>query len=178
MSFLWLLSFFLCVFSQLFFGFVLKIDNYTPVFLSLHVGTSGFISNLRQFTWIKVEQFTSRGVQVRCFFFFFFSSMWSFCLICADCLDFGWKCDSGLQKRLGDRQKPCLILAGVPFTSPEALMAAVHQNSHTALPRFTLQVCLFAHLHGLALRWHLQRRTGDVLRSVDRGTSSINSLLR
>lgn len=95
-----------------------------------------------------------------------------------ECLDFVWKCYSGRQKRLGGRQKPCLILAGVPFTSSEALMAAVHQNSHTSLPGFTLQVCLFAHLHGLALRWHLQRRTGDVLRSVDRGTSSINNLLR
>ncbi|KFZ69513.1 hypothetical protein N338_08080, partial [Podiceps cristatus] len=29
----------------------------------------------------------------------------------------------------------------------------------------------------LSLRWHLGRRTGEVLRSVDRGTSSINSLL-
>ncbi|KAK2840225.1 hypothetical protein Q5P01_013965 [Channa striata] len=28
-------------------------------------GTSGFISNLRQFLWIKVQQFTSRGVQRR-----------------------------------------------------------------------------------------------------------------
>ncbi|KAE8299655.1 ATP-binding cassette sub-family B member 6, mitochondrial [Larimichthys crocea] len=64
-------------------------------------GTSGFISNLRQFMWIRVQQFTSRGVQV----------------------------------------------------------------------------CLFSHLHGLSLRWHLERRTGDVLRSVDRGTSSINNLL-
>ncbi|XP_023286616.1 ATP-binding cassette sub-family B member 6, mitochondrial-like [Seriola lalandi dorsalis] len=64
-------------------------------------GTSGFISNLRQFLWIRVQQFTSRGVQVR----------------------------------------------------------------------------LFSHLHGLSLRWHLERRTGDVLRSVDRGTSSINNLL-
>ncbi|XP_041806921.1 ATP-binding cassette sub-family B member 6, mitochondrial [Chelmon rostratus] len=64
-------------------------------------GTSGFISNLRQFLWIKVQQFTSRGVQV----------------------------------------------------------------------------CLFSHLHGLSLRWHLDRRTGDVLRSIDRGTSSINNLL-
>lgn len=27
-------------------------------------GTSGFISNLRQFLWIRVQQFTSRGVQV------------------------------------------------------------------------------------------------------------------
>ncbi|KAI9547014.1 ATP-binding cassette sub- B member 6, mitochondrial [Dissostichus eleginoides] len=58
-------------------------------------GTSGFISNLRQFLWIRVQQFTSRGVQ----------------------------------------------------------------------------------LHGLSLRWHLERRTGDVLRSVDRGTSSVNNLL-
>lgn len=41
-----------------------------------------------------------------------------------------------------------------------------------------VQVQLFAHLHGLSLRWHLGRRTGEVLRSVDRGTSSINSLLR
>ncbi|KAF1382924.1 hypothetical protein PFLUV_G00148870 [Perca fluviatilis] len=71
-----------------------------PVY-SKNIGTSGFISNLRQFLWIKVQQFTSRGVQV----------------------------------------------------------------------------CLFSHLHGLSLRWHLERRTGDVLRSVDRGTSSINNLL-
>uniref|UniRef100_A0A668A841 ATP binding cassette subfamily B member 6 (LAN blood group) n=1 Tax=Myripristis murdjan TaxID=586833 RepID=A0A668A841_9TELE len=64
-------------------------------------GTSGFVSNLRQFLWTRVQQFTSRGVQVR----------------------------------------------------------------------------LFSHLHALSLRWHLERRTGDVLRSVDRGTASINNLL-
>ncbi|GAA6075234.1 ATP-binding cassette sub-family B member 6, partial [Tachysurus ichikawai] len=40
-----------------------------------------------------------------------------------------------------------------------------------------VQVRLFAHLHLLSLRWHLQRRTGEVLRSIDRGTSSIDSLL-
>ncbi|KAM4608724.1 ATP-binding cassette sub-family B member 6-like [Polymixia lowei] len=64
-------------------------------------GTSGFISNLRQFLWTRVQQYTSRVVQVR----------------------------------------------------------------------------LFCHLHGLSLRWHLERRTGDVLSSIDRGTSSINNLL-
>ncbi|KAJ8352742.1 hypothetical protein SKAU_G00242180 [Synaphobranchus kaupii] len=64
-------------------------------------GASGFISNLRSFLWIKVQQHTNRVVQVR----------------------------------------------------------------------------LFGHLHSLSLRWHLGRRTGDVLRSIDRGTSSINSLL-
>ena len=41
-----------------------------------------------------------------------------------------------------------------------------------------VQVRLFDHLHSLSLRWHLGRKTGDVLRSIDRGTSSINSLLR
>ena len=30
----------------------------------------------------------------------------------------------------------------------------------------------------LSLRWHLQRKTGEVLRVVDRGTNSINNLLR
>ncbi|XP_058468350.1 ATP-binding cassette sub-family B member 6 [Solea solea] len=64
-------------------------------------GTSGFVSNMRSFLWIRVQQFTNRVVQVR----------------------------------------------------------------------------LFAHLHSLSLRWHLGRKTGDVLRSIDRGTSSINSLL-
>ncbi|XP_066467709.1 ATP-binding cassette sub-family B member 6 [Tiliqua scincoides] len=40
-----------------------------------------------------------------------------------------------------------------------------------------IQVKLFRHLHDLSLRWHLGRKTGEVLRSVDRGTGSINSLL-
>ncbi|KAF7689736.1 hypothetical protein HF521_013089 [Silurus meridionalis] len=64
-------------------------------------GSSGFVSNMRSFLWIRVQQYTGRVVQVR----------------------------------------------------------------------------LFAHLHSLSLRWHLQRRTGEVLRSIDRGTSSIDSLL-
>ncbi|KAL7991867.1 hypothetical protein Chor_016123 [Crotalus horridus] len=64
-------------------------------------GTTGFISNVRTFLWIRVQQFTSREVQVE----------------------------------------------------------------------------LLRHLHNLSLRWHLERKTGEVLRSVDRGTSSINNLL-
>ncbi|XP_071779898.2 ATP-binding cassette sub-family B member 6 [Centroberyx gerrardi] len=64
-------------------------------------GASGFVSNLRSFLWIRVQQYTNCVVQVR----------------------------------------------------------------------------LFDHLHALSLRWHLGRKTGDVLRSMDRGTSSINSLL-
>jgi len=32
-------------------------------------------------------------------------------------------------------------------------------------------------LHYLSLRWHLSRKTGEVLRIMDRGTNSVNSLL-
>lgn len=64
-------------------------------------GSTGFVSNLRTFLWIKVQQFTSRQVELR----------------------------------------------------------------------------LFSHLHALSLRWHLGRRTGEVLRVVDRGTSSVTGLL-
>ena len=39
------------------------------------------------------------------------------------------------------------------------------------------QVGLFQHLHNLSLRWHTSRKTGEVLRIMDRGTSSINSLM-
>lgn len=36
---------------------------------------------------------------------------------------------------------------------------------------------LFKHLHSLSLRWHLSRKTGEVLRIMDRGTDSITNLL-
>lgn len=40
-----------------------------------------------------------------------------------------------------------------------------------------IEVELFRHLHSLSLRWHLGRKTGEVLRVMDRGTDSINNLL-
>ncbi|XP_023932303.1 ATP-binding cassette sub-family B member 6, mitochondrial [Lingula anatina] len=40
-----------------------------------------------------------------------------------------------------------------------------------------MAVKLFGHLHGLSLRWHLNRKTGEVLRIMDRGTTSVNSIL-
>lgn len=40
-----------------------------------------------------------------------------------------------------------------------------------------VEVELFRHLHNLSLRWHLGRKTGEVLRVMDRGTDSINNLL-
>lgn len=40
------------------------------------------------------------------------------------------------------------------------------------------QIELFEYLHKLSLRWHLSRKTGQVLRVMDRGTSSIDSILK
>ncbi|ODM99680.1 ATP-binding cassette sub-family B member 6, mitochondrial [Orchesella cincta] len=40
-----------------------------------------------------------------------------------------------------------------------------------------VQIEFFGHLHRLSLRWHLQRKTGEVLRAMDRGTDSINNIL-
>ncbi|XP_076292860.1 ABC transporter ATP-binding protein/permease Hmt-1 [Lasioglossum baleicum] len=40
-----------------------------------------------------------------------------------------------------------------------------------------IEVELFRHLHSLSLRWHLGRKTGEVLKAMDRGTDSINNLL-
>lgn len=40
-----------------------------------------------------------------------------------------------------------------------------------------VQLDLYKHLHSLSLRWHLNRKIGEVLRVMDRGTSSVTSLL-
>lgn len=40
-----------------------------------------------------------------------------------------------------------------------------------------IQLKLFGHLHSLSLTWHLNKKTGEVLRVVDRGKNSINQLL-
>lgn len=40
-----------------------------------------------------------------------------------------------------------------------------------------IELELFSHLHHLSLRWHLNRKTGEVLRVMDRGTDSITNLL-
>jgi ATP-binding cassette subfamily B (MDR/TAP) protein 6 len=41
-----------------------------------------------------------------------------------------------------------------------------------------LQVDLFRHLHSLSLRWHLARKTGEVLRVMDRGAGAVNSIMQ
>ncbi|CAL1290607.1 unnamed protein product [Larinioides sclopetarius] len=40
-----------------------------------------------------------------------------------------------------------------------------------------VELDIYAHLHSLSLKWHLGRKIGEILRVMDRGTSSISSLL-
>jgi hypothetical protein len=40
-----------------------------------------------------------------------------------------------------------------------------------------VSIHVFRHLHNLSLRWHLNRKTGEVLRVMDKGTQAITSLL-
>jgi len=40
-----------------------------------------------------------------------------------------------------------------------------------------ISVKMFEHLHGLSLSYHINRKTGEVLRVMDRGTNSIITLL-
>ena len=41
-----------------------------------------------------------------------------------------------------------------------------------------LATIVFAHLHALSLRYHLQRRTGGLSRSIERGTKGIEAIVR
>jgi ABC-type transport system involved in Fe-S cluster assembly fused permease/ATPase subunit len=40
-----------------------------------------------------------------------------------------------------------------------------------------LQVLTFSHLHNLSLTWHLTKKTGSVMKSMDRGTEAANTLI-
>jgi ATP-binding cassette subfamily B protein len=55
----------------------------------------------------------------------------------------------------------------------DAVFAAVQQRT---VRRVALRT--FRHLHGLALRFHLDRRTGGLSRAIDRGTTGIEAVLR
>ena len=57
----------------------------------------------------------------------------------------------------------------------EARDMAFARVGQSAIRRVGLQV--FRHLHGLALRFHLDRQTGGVSRSIERGTKGIEFLL-
>lgn len=52
------------------------------------------------------------------------------------------------------------------------LWIPVSQGTHKRL-----RVDLFGHILGMSLRWHLQRKTGEVLRVIDRGVTSVEVIL-
>lgn len=65
-----------------------------------------------------------------------------------------------------------------PFGS--GVLGILRTTLWTKIEQYTtrsLKIRVFSHLHGLSLSWHLQRKTGEVLRIVDRGTDSVDSLL-
>ena len=55
----------------------------------------------------------------------------------------------------------------------DALFVRVSQQAVRTLAR-----SVFEHLHGLSLRFHLDRKTGGVSRAIERGTKGIETLLR
>lgn len=55
----------------------------------------------------------------------------------------------------------------------DALFASVGQFAVRQLSSI-----VFSHLHGLSLRYHLQRRTGGLSRVIERGTKGIESIVR
>ena len=55
----------------------------------------------------------------------------------------------------------------------DALFASVGQFAVRRLASI-----VFGHLHGLSLRYHLQRRTGGLTRVIERGTKGIESIVR
>lgn len=70
-----------------------------------------------------------------------------------------------------------LVLGGVK--SLQWLLNEVRSLLWLHVQQYTereIEMELFAHLHSLSLRWHLDRKTGEVLRIMDRGGESITSL--
>jgi len=67
-------------------------------------------------------------------------------------------------------------LARFAAVSFENLRNTVYERvGQRAIRRLALDV--FAHLHALSLRFHLERRTGGLTRAIERGTKSIDTML-
>jgi len=65
------------------------------------------------------------------------------------------------------------VLMAVFNNLRDALFAKVGQHAVRELAYKT-----FVHMHGLSLRYHLQRRTGGLSRIIERGTRAIESIVR
>jgi len=64
-------------------------------------------------------------------------------------------------------------LGGIIICAKNILWIKVEQNAVK-----NLKLNLFNHLHQLGLRWHYSRKTGEVLRVMDRGTNSVTTVLK
>ncbi|KAL7063931.1 hypothetical protein AAHC03_05000 [Spirometra sp. Aus1] len=70
-------------------------------------------------------------------------------------------------------------IQGVGSTS-SGLLGALQSQLWIPVDQFssrTLGIHLFQHLHDQSMNWHLSRKTGAMLRIVDRGTSSVSNIL-
>ena len=65
------------------------------------------------------------------------------------------------------------VLLGVFNNLRDALFAKVGQHAVRDLANKT-----FVHMHGLSLRYHLQRRTGGLQRVIERGTTGVETIVR
>ncbi|CAK8695554.1 unnamed protein product [Clavelina lepadiformis] len=73
-----------------------------------------------------------------------------------------------------------VLLKSLQGTGSGGIIDSIRLYSWIKVQQYTnrcVQIRLFQHLHSLSLRWHLSRKTGAVLRSIDRGTLSINSFV-
>lgn len=59
------------------------------------------------------------------------------------------------------------VPATIAACSPPPLQAAYHE----------IAVRTFAHLHSLSLQWHISKRSGVVLRAMDRGIGSASTVV-
>lgn len=64
------------------------------------------------------------------------------------------------------------LLKGALGQARDVIFLKVSQHAQR-----TIALETFNHLHALSLRFHLLRRTGGILRAIERGTSSINMIL-
>jgi ATP-binding cassette subfamily B protein len=65
------------------------------------------------------------------------------------------------------------VLLGIFNNLRDALFAKVGQHAVRDLANKT-----FVHMHGLSLRYHLQRRTGGLQRVIERGTAGVETIVR
>ena len=68
----------------------------------------------------------------------------------------------------------CILrFASTVFKESQSLVfLKVKQQAYIQLAEQT-----FAHLHNLSLNWHLTKKTGNVIRSMDRGTEASSQLV-